>query len=33
MRRIHGAAFVSLDGVMLAPSGPTEGPTGGFATA
>lgn len=31
MRRIHGAAFVSLDGVMQAPGGPTEDPTGGFA--
>lgn len=31
MRRIRGAAFVSLDGVMQAPGGPTEDPTGGFA--
>lgn len=31
MRRIHGAAFVSLDGIMQAPGGPTEDPTGGFA--
>lgn len=31
MRRIIGAAFVSLDGVMQAPGGPTEDPTGGFA--
>ena len=31
MRRIVGAAFVSLDGVMQAPGGPTEDPTGGFA--
>lgn len=30
MRRIVAAAFVSLDGVMQAPGGPTEDPTGGF---
>src|SRR5688500_20132214 len=30
MRRIVGAAFVSLDGVMQAPGGPTEDPTGRF---
>jgi dihydrofolate reductase len=30
MRRIVGAAFVSLDGVMQAPGGPEEDPTGGF---
>lgn len=30
-RTITGAAFVSLDGVMQAPGGPTEDPTGGFA--
>lgn len=29
-RRIVGAAFVSLDGVMQAPGGPTEDYTGGF---
>lgn len=30
MRRIIGAAFVSLDGVIQAPGGPTEDYTGGF---
>ncbi|QNM82347.1 dihydrofolate reductase family protein [Sphingomonas sabuli] len=30
MRKIKAAAFVSLDGVMQAPGGPTEDPTGGF---
>lgn len=30
-RRIIGAAFVSLDGVMQAPGGPAEDPTGDFA--
>ena len=30
MRRIIGACFVSLDGVMQAPGGPEEDPTGGF---
>jgi dihydrofolate reductase len=31
MRRIVASAFVSLDGVMQAPGGPEEDPTGGFA--
>jgi dihydrofolate reductase len=31
MRKIIGATFVSLDGVMQAPGGPTEDPTEGFA--
>lgn len=30
MRRINGTVFVSLDGVMQAPGGPSEDPTGGF---
>jgi dihydrofolate reductase len=30
MRRVACAAFVSLDGVMQAPGGPEEDPTGGF---
>ena len=30
MRRIVGGAFVSLDGVMQAPGGPTEDPTSAF---
>lgn len=31
MRKIRGSLFVSLDGVMQAPGGPSEDPTGGFA--
>jgi dihydrofolate reductase len=31
MRRIVVGAFVSLDGIMQAPGGPAEDPTGGFA--
>jgi len=31
MRRVIAAGFVSLDGVMQAPGGPEEDPTGGFA--
>ncbi len=31
MRKIVGAAFISLDGVMQAPGGPQEDPVGGFA--
>lgn len=30
MRKVIAAAFVSLDGVMQAPGGPPEDPTGGF---
>ena len=30
MRKIVGAAFISLDGVMQAPGGPQEDPVGGF---
>jgi len=30
MRKITGAVFQSLDGVMQAPGGPSEDPTGGF---
>ena len=31
MRKLTGAAFVSVDGVMQAPGGPEEDPTSGFA--
>src|SRR5579863_9813065 len=31
MRQIIASAFTSLDGVMQAPGGPQEDPTGGFA--
>jgi dihydrofolate reductase len=31
MRKIRGSLFVSLDGVIQAPGGPSEDPTGGFA--
>ncbi|WP_324805686.1 dihydrofolate reductase family protein [Sphingomonas sp. LY29] len=30
MRKVRGSAFVSLDGVLQAPGGPSEDPTGGF---
>ncbi len=30
MRKVIAAAFISLDGVIQAPGGPTEDPTGGF---
>jgi dihydrofolate reductase len=31
MRKLTGAMFMSLDGVVQAPGGPSEDPTGGFA--
>ena len=31
MRKLTGAVFISLDGVMQAPGGPDEDPTSGFA--
>ena len=31
MRKLIASTFVSLDGVMQAPGGPDEDPTGGFA--
>lgn len=31
MRKIRGSVFMTLDGVMQAPGGPSEDPTGGFA--
>lgn len=31
MRKLTGAVFLSLDGVLQAPGGPSEDPTGGFA--
>ena len=31
MRKLTGAVFQSLDGIMQAPGGPQEDPTGGFA--
>jgi len=31
MRRLIASTFVSLDGILQAPGGPEEDPTGGFA--
>ena len=31
MRKVRLASFISIDGVIQAPGGPTEDPTGGFA--
>ncbi len=33
MRRLIASTFVSLDGIMQAPGGPEEDPTGGFSQA
>jgi len=31
MRKVRGSVFLSLDGVVQAPGGPSEDPTGGFS--